>query len=162
MDVNPVGGYGSDMSTPNLPIDRDTLTNVIEVVALDHGTRVGHRRLADLQAAAVLKLLADLGVRVPDPVGICEIADRAGVSRSAVEKWREREHLEFPDPEWWIGGRAAWDWATILVWGRATGRVRDGDVWARPGQMVTPAPDTYAEGVHEAAATWRAAHPGLT
>ncbi len=59
------------------------------------------------------------------PVGIVEIADRLGVERETVDKWRTRDLL--PEPEWTVGGRPAWDWRTIEAWARETGRsLRDG------------------------------------
>lgn len=56
-----------------------------------------------------------------DPVGLVEIADRLGVPRRNVDRWRERGVL--PDPDWTVGGRPAWDWSTIEDWARATGRL---------------------------------------
>lgn len=56
-----------------------------------------------------------------DPVGIKEIAARAGVDREAVERWRER-HPDFPAPRWTVGGRPAWNWPTVAVWLGQTAR----------------------------------------
>ena len=56
-----------------------------------------------------------------DPVGLAEIADRLGVPRRNVDRWRERGVL--PDPDWTVGGRPAWDWSVIERWARATGRL---------------------------------------
>lgn len=64
-----------------------------------------------------------------EPVGVVEIAQRAKVSREAVNKWRERyggdaEH-PFPDQRWTVGGRPAWDWSDVEAWLRKTGRLPD-------------------------------------
>lgn len=58
---------------------------------------------------------------ITDPVGIVEICDRLGVTRSAVEAWRSRD-LGFPSPTWTVGGRPAWSWADVVEWARETGR----------------------------------------
>lgn len=57
-----------------------------------------------------------------DPVGIAEIAERLGVTRSAVESWRTRDtDPPFPEPRWRVGGRPAWEWETVAEWGRSYG-----------------------------------------
>lgn len=62
-----------------------------------------------------------------EPVGVVEIADRLGVSRDAVNKWRERfppgTPGGFPQPRWTVGGRPAWAWGDVESWARATGRL---------------------------------------
>lgn len=55
-------------------------------------------------------------------MGTVEIAERAGVSRKAVDQWRAR-HDDFPEPKWTVGGRPAWDWPEIEEWLRETGRL---------------------------------------
>lgn len=55
------------------------------------------------------------------PVGMTEIAHRAGVRRETVEQWTRR-HNDFPAPRWTVGGRPAWAWADIRTWLDATGR----------------------------------------
>lgn len=55
------------------------------------------------------------------PVGIVEIAERLGVERSTVDKWRERDLL--PAPDFSVGGRPAWNWQNIKRWARKTGRL---------------------------------------
>lgn len=60
-----------------------------------------------------------------DPVGVAEVCERLGVTRSAVEIWRRPDRAEaitFPDPDWIVGGRPAWDWSTVLAWVELTGR----------------------------------------
>lgn len=52
---------------------------------------------------------------VADPVGIPEIADRLGVTRAALEKWRQR-HSDFPEPRWTVGGRPAWHFDDVRIW----------------------------------------------
>lgn len=56
-----------------------------------------------------------------DPVGAVEVAERLGVSRGTVDKWRLRD-VGFPDPDYTVGGRPAWDWATVKAWAEETGR----------------------------------------
>jgi len=56
-----------------------------------------------------------------EPVGIVEIADRLGVTRSAVDRWRQRD-IGFPAPTWTVGGRPAWAWQSVAEWATATGR----------------------------------------
>ncbi len=65
------------------------------------------------------------------PVGIVEIAERLGVQRSTVDKWRERSSplspdflpVPLPKPKWIVGGRPAWSLADIERWARKTGRL---------------------------------------
>lgn len=54
------------------------------------------------------------------PVGEKEIAERLGVSRKTVEKWRDRDVM--PQPRWTVGGRPAWNWPDIWDWAVETGR----------------------------------------
>lgn len=61
------------------------------------------------------------GDPTPDPVGATEIAARAGVQRTTVERWTQR-HDTFPDPQWTIGGRPAYDWHEVVAWRERTGR----------------------------------------
>lgn len=56
-----------------------------------------------------------------DPVGAVEIAERLGVAHDTVAKWRTRELL--PEPTWTVHGRPAWEWAVIVQWATATGRL---------------------------------------
>ena len=56
------------------------------------------------------------------PVGAVEIAERLGVSRNTVDQWRQRD-LDFPTPDWTVGGRPAWDWSRVHDWARATRRL---------------------------------------
>lgn len=66
-----------------------------------------------------------------EPVGLVEIADRLGVSRSAVDLWRFRDkdaakhpdRERMPEPRWTVGGRPAWNWSDIERWARKTGRL---------------------------------------
>ena len=48
------------------------------------------------------------------------IAERLGVSRDTVQKWRSRMVLPLPDyPQL---ANPLWDWETIRVWAEQTGR----------------------------------------
>jgi hypothetical protein len=58
----------------------------------------------------------------PLPVGMTEIAERAGVKQPTVEQWIRR-HEDFPAPRWQVGGRRAWDWRQVAVWLEGTGRI---------------------------------------
>lgn len=69
-----------------------------------------------------------------DPVGTHEIAQRLGVTRKAVHKWRERG-LGFPDARWLVGNRPAWDFGRDVVpWCLATGRLE-----MQAGKLARPA-----------------------
>ncbi len=61
-------------------------------------------------------------VDLDEPVGLVEIAHRLGVVRDTADKWRVRGEL--PPPDFTVGGRPAWRWATIEAWARRTGRLR--------------------------------------
>jgi predicted DNA-binding transcriptional regulator AlpA len=54
-------------------------------------------------------------------VGHTEIAERLGVSRKAVERWRALGDVGFPEPEWMVSGSPIWRWSTIERWSRKTG-----------------------------------------
>ncbi|MGH9067138.1 MAG: hypothetical protein ACRD0J_06575 [Acidimicrobiales bacterium] len=57
-----------------------------------------------------------------DPVGIPEVAKRAGLSVAAVRRWRYAELL--PPERWTVGGGPAWDWGRdICPWLVSTGRL---------------------------------------
>ena len=58
-----------------------------------------------------------------EPVGLLEIAERLGVARSTVDKWRIRGLL--PEPRWVVGGRPAWPWTEIRTWAEETGRAKE-------------------------------------
>jgi hypothetical protein len=58
----------------------------------------------------------------PLPVGVTEIAQRAGVRPPSVEQWIRR-HEDFPAPRWQVGGRRAWDWREVAAWLEHTGRM---------------------------------------
>ncbi len=55
-----------------------------------------------------------------DPVGLQEIVERLGISRGTVDQWGYRGLL--PEGDYTIGGRDAWEWATIVDWCKETGR----------------------------------------
>ncbi|HZA75497.1 MAG TPA: hypothetical protein VE623_03810 [Acidimicrobiales bacterium] len=62
-----------------------------------------------------------------EPVGTIEIAERLGVTRDAVNQWRRRG-LGFPEPQWNVGGRPAWEWEDVEAWARETGAAVVGHV----------------------------------
>jgi len=74
----------------------------------------------------------------PDtPVGIREIASALGVERNTVDQWRTGRRGGMPDPDWTVGGRPAWHWATIRTWAIRTGRLVAGaedpvTLWVEP------------------------------
>lgn len=95
----------------------------------------GEERRSDLLAWAVergwddvmrmavpgsVELVTDPAELDAEPVGLAEIAERLGVARQTVDSWRSRGLL--PEPRWSVGGRPAWEWATIAQWARDTGR----------------------------------------
>jgi hypothetical protein len=59
-----------------------------------------------------------------DPVGLAEIAHRAGVQRKTAVQWRHRRLL--PAPRWpSVSGAPAWDWnLDIIPFLTRTGRIR--------------------------------------
>ena len=119
----------------DIPFTRTMLADLLRGVADDGDPG----DIPTRQATEVLALLADLGVGVPDPVGVSEIADRCGTNRRGVDAWRERQ-ATFPRPRWHIGDRPVWEWSEIVRWGRDTGRVRDGDRWAPLRQPAEATP----------------------
>ena len=56
-----------------------------------------------------------------DLVGLAEIAQRAGVSKDAVHKWRAR-HPDFPAPMAVLAATPVWAYGDIHKWLIATGR----------------------------------------
>jgi len=52
-----------------------------------------------------------------DPVGAQEIAERAGVQRDTVWKWRRR-YADFPKPVMLNMG-PVWEWAAVEQWVQA-------------------------------------------
>jgi hypothetical protein len=67
-------------------------------------------------------MITDPGEEPPVPVGVTEIAERAGVERATVEAWTRRP-VGFPAPQWPVGGRRAWDWREVRAWLQRTGRL---------------------------------------
>jgi predicted DNA-binding transcriptional regulator AlpA len=51
-----------------------------------------------------------------DLVGVHEIAQRAGVTRDAVHKWRSRHGAAFPRPVAELSQGPVWKWADIEKW----------------------------------------------
>lgn len=62
----------------------------------------------------------------PTPVGVREIAARAGVSEITVRKWVERHDASpapFPRPVGPVSGHHAWWWHEVVEWLATTGRL---------------------------------------
>lgn len=57
------------------------------------------------------------------PVGIQEIAEKLSVVRATVDQWIHRGI--FPERDWTVGGRPAWEWSTVRRWAEETGRWTD-------------------------------------
>lgn len=55
------------------------------------------------------------------PVGKAELVELLHCTRDTVDKWSTRGLL--PDPDWTVGGRPAWNLATIAKWCRDTDRI---------------------------------------
>lgn len=58
-----------------------------------------------------------------DLVSMSEIAERAGVAKITVRKWRER-NLGFPEPLKTLTIGPVWEWTKVEKWLRATGRMK--------------------------------------
>jgi hypothetical protein len=56
-----------------------------------------------------------------DPVGRTEIAERCGITPSAVDNWRAK-YPDFPLHRWTVGGKRVFNWPDIQAWLTATGR----------------------------------------
>ncbi len=56
-----------------------------------------------------------------DVVGPQEVADRLGVQRATVDRWRQRGVL--PEPTWQLAGGPVWLWGDVAAWARRTGRL---------------------------------------
>ena len=54
------------------------------------------------------------------PIGAQEIAALLHVERATVDQWRIR--LIFPDRDWTVGGRPAWNTSTVIEWAERTNR----------------------------------------
>lgn len=54
-----------------------------------------------------------------DLVGPIEMADRLGVQRDTVHKWRYRRVL--PEPLMTLSGTPIWEWETIWQWAEDRG-----------------------------------------
>lgn len=59
----------------------------------------------------------------PDqPLGVQEIADLLGYSRTTVSSWRQRKQFPLPDAEVSGGQVALWKKSSVIAWANATGR----------------------------------------
>jgi hypothetical protein len=50
-----------------------------------------------------------------DPVGVSDIAQRAGVKPDTVQKWRDR-HADFPAPVLKLARGPLWEWTDVEDW----------------------------------------------
>lgn len=63
---------------------------------------------------------------ITDPVGVSEIAARAGVRAATVSQWRYR-HADFPSPAVELAMGPIWEWSAVAKWlerDRPAGRPR--------------------------------------
>ncbi len=59
----------------------------------------------------------------PDqPLGVQEIADLLGYSRTTVSSWRQRKQFPQPDAVVSGGNVALWKKSSVITWANATGR----------------------------------------
>lgn len=64
----------------------------------------------------------DITIGEPDlPLGMVDIARRAGVTPDAVKKWRAR-HADFPRPAGQVAGSPVWWWPPVRQWLHDTSR----------------------------------------
>ena len=59
--------------------------------------------------------------QVLELVGISEVAERLGVKRSTVDRWRQRDVM--PAPGWVLSSSPVWVWGEVEAWARRTGRL---------------------------------------
>lgn len=57
-----------------------------------------------------------------DLVDLAEIAERLGVPKDTVNKWRFRNLL--PEPDYNLAVGPVWEWETIRDWAERTNRLR--------------------------------------
>lgn len=62
-----------------------------------------------------------------DLVDASEIAQRLGVKRMTVHKWRQRGTFPEPDYQFEIG--PVWLWRNVETWAEKTGRRAKGETW---------------------------------
>jgi hypothetical protein len=58
-----------------------------------------------------------------DIVGMVEIAERLGVQRTTVERWRQR-YDNFPRPSIVVSGTPIWTWPAVEAWAKFSGRIQ--------------------------------------
>jgi len=101
----------------------------------DAGNYELRTELYDEAASRYIDAMANTltGTAAEELVGPAEVAERAGVSRSAVAQWRRR-YPDFPAPvavlgagrqapKGMAGGMAVWTWGAVHAWLDATGRL---------------------------------------
>jgi hypothetical protein len=102
----------------------DTTSRAGARVARDDAPRTRPGRVPALnteEAAAAMVTSQTAAVRVEDPVGLAEIAERLQVATVTVNQWRTRGVL--PAPKVTLAMGPLWSWSTIERWARDTGRL---------------------------------------
>jgi hypothetical protein len=65
-------------------------------------------------------------VRLCDPVGVQEIAERLELPANTVSKWLWRVNVQglpnFPNADYVVSGRKAWEWETVEAWLEESGK----------------------------------------
>ena len=88
-----------------------------------YGWHPDHLLVHASDSLALDQLLArEVVTAIADPVGITEIAVRAGVAPTTVTKWRLR-HSDFPAPAVRLAAGAIWEWADVASWLADTSRI---------------------------------------
>jgi predicted DNA-binding transcriptional regulator AlpA len=131
-----------DGSLPTCPVHGDEAPAFPDGARLAPVTMTG--QLAPGAADTLDELYGEDVQKLLEPVGITEIAQRLGVSRSAVDKWRFRPGKRaepFPEPCGTVGGAPAWYWGHVQLWHAR----RNPRQTVRQGVATMPPPAPYDE-----------------